>query len=148
MEPMHVTVGLDDETRAKLEAIELAVGLLRDERPDEADLLCELASLRLMRAGLEALHQDAKRWLTESEDRPNLRAAECRIGKAIGGGLTDLLYHRRHGHRVVPGHPDGVHWWDVDAALRPCSRYVLPAKVGCRCSTEEFRLDGAVWRDG
>lgn len=36
-------------------------------------------NLRAIRDGLSRLHEDAKRWLTESDDRPNLRAAERRI---------------------------------------------------------------------
>lgn len=37
--------------------------------------------LRAIRAAALLLHEDAKRWLTETDDRANLRAAECRVGK-------------------------------------------------------------------
>lgn len=39
--------------------------------------------LAALRDGLQRLHDDAKRWLAESLDRPNLRAAELRIAKLL-----------------------------------------------------------------
>lgn len=39
--------------------------------------------LTVLREGLAKLHRDAERWLTESDDRPNLRAAASRIGKLL-----------------------------------------------------------------
>lgn len=53
-------------------------------RTQDTSSTVELAQLRAMRAGLARLHEDAKRWLTESDDRPNLRAAERRIAKLLG----------------------------------------------------------------
>lgn len=46
----------------------------------------ELAELRTMRDGLEELHVDARRWLTESDPMPNLRAAAAELSKHLDGG--------------------------------------------------------------
>ena len=39
--------------------------------------------LDVLRDGLKRLDADAQRWLTESDDRPNLRAAAARIRKLL-----------------------------------------------------------------
>lgn len=60
--------------------MKIAQGPAEFDVPDEIGE--ELFALRRMRGELVKLHVDAKRWIKE-EHSPNLRAAECRIGKVL-----------------------------------------------------------------
>lgn len=68
-------------------------GEITEYRREQAALVKALGAAHLeasavnnVRDAIHALHNDAQRWLMDdqSRDRPNLRAAECRIAKLVG----------------------------------------------------------------
>lgn len=70
--------------RAMLDGFSKALDEVENLRKDGERMACELAELRRLRDGVRALHVDAERWLTEPDDRANLRAAEHRLYDLCG----------------------------------------------------------------
>lgn len=71
---------------------EIAAGEYGPNRQEGKAMAAELLAVR---AGLARLHQDCKRWLTESDDRPNLRAAEKRVRLLASDPLRVAEAHAR-----------------------------------------------------